>query len=82
LLQAICGIRSERLLIDQLDYILLFSWFVGLNFDDPVCHSNKVINHQGWFLNEGLMPKFLELLQVALVVKPLLSPEHFSEDGT
>lgn len=38
LLQAIYGIRSERMLIEQLDYNLLFRWFVGLNPDDPVWH--------------------------------------------
>lgn len=82
LLQAIYGIRSERLLIEQLDYNLLFRWFIGLNPDDPVWHSTTFTKNRDRVLNEELMAKFLELLLAAPEVQPLLSSEHFSVDGT
>ena len=82
LLQAIYGIRSERMLIEQLDYNLLFRWFVGLNPDDPVWHPTTFTKNRDRLLKEELMAKFLELLLAAPEVKPLLSSEHFSVDGT
>ena len=82
LLQAIYGIRSERMLIEQVDYNLLFRWFVGLNPDDPVWHPTTFTKNRDRLLNEELMAKFLELLLAAPEVKPLLSSEHFSVDGT
>jgi transposase len=82
LLQAIYGIRSERMLIEQLDYNLLFRWFVGLNPDDPVWHPSTFTKNRDRLLNEELMARFLELLMAAPEVKPLLSSEHFSVDGT
>ena len=82
LLQAIYGIRSERMLIEQLDYNLLFRWFVGLNPDDPVWHPTTFTKNRERLLNEELMAKFLELLLASPEVKPLLSSEHFSVDGT
>ncbi len=62
LLHAIYGIRSERLLIEQLDYNLLFRWFIGLNPEDPVWHPTTFTKDRGRVLNEELMAKFLELL--------------------
>ena len=80
LLQAIYGIRSERMLIEQLDYNLLFRWFVGLNPDDPIWHPTSFTKNRDRLFNEELMAKFLELLLAAPEVKPLLSSEHFSVD--
>jgi transposase len=82
LLQAIYGIRSERMLMEQLDYNLLFRWFVGLNPDDPVRHPTTFTKNRDRLLNEELMARFLELLMASPEVKPLLSSEHFSVDGT
>ena len=82
LLQAIYGIRSERMLIEQLDYNLLFRWFVGLNLDDPVWHPTTFTKNRDRLLNEELMARFLELLMASPEVQPLLSSEHFSVDGT
>ena len=62
LLQAMYGIHSERMLIEQLDYNLLFRWFVGLNPDDPVWHPTTFTKNRDRLLNEELMAKFLELL--------------------
>jgi transposase len=71
LLQAIYGIRSQRMLIEQLDYNLLFRWFVGLNPDDPVWHPTKVTKNRDRLLNEELMAKFLELLLAAPGIPPI-----------
>jgi transposase len=82
LLQAFYGIRSERLLLDQLHYNLLFRWFVGLSPDDPIWHPTTFTKNRDRLLNEQVMGKFLEKLMGAPEVKPLLSNEHFSVDGT
>ena len=55
LLLAIYGIRSERLLIEQLDYNLLFRWFIGLNPDDPVWHPTTLTKNRDRVLNEEPM---------------------------
>lgn len=70
------------MLIEQLDYNLLFRWFVGLNPDDPVWHPTSFTKNRDRLLNEELMARFLELLLASPEVKPLLSSEHFSVDGT
>ena len=82
LLQAFYGIRSERLLLEQLHYNLLFRWFVGLSPDDPIWHPTTFTKNRDRLLNEAVMGKFLEKLMGAPEVKPLLSNEHFSVDGT
>ncbi len=70
------------MLIEQLHYNLLFRWFVVLNPDDQVLHPTTFTKNRDRLLNEELMAKFLELLLAAPEVKPLLSSEHFSVDGT
>jgi hypothetical protein len=75
-------IRSERLLLEQLHYNLLFRWFVGLSRDAPVWHPTTFTMNRERLLNEQVMGKFLEKLMGAPEVKPLLSDEHFSVDGT
>ena len=83
LLQAFYGIRSERLLLEQLHYNLLFRWFVGLSPDDPIWHPTPpVTKNRERLLNEEIMERFLEKLMASPEVKPLLSDEHFSVDGT
>ena len=82
LLQAIYGIRSERMLMEQLDYNLLFRWFVGLTPDDSIWHPTTFTKNRDRLLNEQGMGRFLEKLMGAAEVKPLLSNEHFSVDGT
>ncbi len=93
LLQAFYGIRSERLLLEQLNYNLLFRWFVGLSPDDPIWHPTTFTKNRERLLNEQVFTKrsevgrrplgrFLEKLMAAPEVKPLLSDEHFSVDGT
>jgi hypothetical protein len=70
------------MLIEQLDYNLLFRWFAGLNPDDPVWHPTTFTKNRDRLLYEQVMGKFLEKLKGAPDVKPLLSDEHFSVDGT
>ena len=82
LLQAFYGIRSERLLLEQLHYNLLFRWFVALSPDDPIWHPTTFTKNRERLLNEQVMCRFLEKLMGAPEVKPLLSDEHFSVDGT
>jgi transposase len=82
LLQAFYGIRSERLLLEQLQYNLLFRWFVGLGPDDPIWHPTTFTKNRERLLNEELMERFLNKVMAAPEVKPLLSDEHFSVDGT
>jgi transposase len=82
LLQAFYGIRSERLLLEQLHYNLLFRWFVGLSPDDLIWHPTTFTKNRERLLNEQVMGRFLEKLMGAPEVKPLLSDEHFSVDGT
>ena len=82
LLQAFYGIRSERLLLEQLHYNLLYRWFVGLSPDDPIWHPTTFTKNRERLLNDQVMGSFLEKLMAAPEVKPLLSDEHFSVDGT
>jgi len=82
LLQAFYGIRSERLLLEQLHYNQLLRWFVGLSPDDPIWHPTTFTINRERLLNDQVMGRFLEKLMGAPEVKPLLSDEHFSVDGT
>jgi transposase len=82
LLQAFYGIRSERLLLEQLDYNLLFRWFVGLSPDDAIWHPTTFTKNRDRLLNDDFMGLFLEKLRGAPEFKPLLSDDHFSVDGT
>ena len=82
LLQAFYGIRSEQLLLEQLHYNLLFRWFVGLGPNVPIWHPTTFTKNRERLLNADVMGRFLEKLMGTPEVKPLLSDEHFSVDGT
>ena len=82
LLQAFYGIRSERLLMEQLDYNLLFRWFVGLAPDDAVWHPTTFTQNRERLQQGEVFRKFMAKLLDHEKVKPLLSDEHFSVDGT
>ena len=82
LLQAIYGLRSERLLLEQLNYNMLYRWFVGLGADDPLWHHSSFSKNRERLLNEKVLSRFLETLLAMEEVKPLLSNDHFSVDGT
>jgi transposase len=82
LLQVFYGIRSERQLMEQLDYNLLYRWFVGLSPDDPVWDPSVFTKNRDRLQNGGVFTKFMSRLLNHPQVKPLLSDEHFSVDGT
>jgi transposase len=82
LLQAFYSIRSERQLMEQLDYNLLFRWFVGLSPDDRVWDPTTFTKNRERLQNGDVFQKFMTKLLNLSQVKPLLSNEHFSVDGT
>lgn len=82
LLQVFYGIRSERQLMEQLDYNLLYRWFVGLSPDDPVWAPTSFTKNRERLQNGDVFRKFMTKLLNHPQVKPLLSDEHFSVDGT
>jgi len=82
LLQILFSIRSERLLVESIDYNLLYRWFVGLNLEDKVWdHSTFSANRERLF-NEGLARSFFERVKLSAQWAGLTSDEHFSVDGT
>ena len=82
LLQVFYTIRSERQLMEQLDYNLLYRWFVGLGVDDPVWDHSTFSKNRDRLLEADVAAKFLEAVLRHPKVKRFLSEEHFSVDGT
>ena len=82
LLQAFYTIRSERQLMEQLHYNLLYRWFVGLGVDDPVWVPTVFTKNRDRLLEAEVARKFLAELLAHKEVRALLSDEHFSVDGT
>src|SRR6201984_2854472 len=82
LLQVFYTVRSERQLMEQLDYNLLFRWFVGLGMDAPVWDASVFGKNRDRLLAGDLAQKFLAMVLAQKRVKALLSSEHFSIDGT
>jgi hypothetical protein len=82
LLQVFCGIRSERQLLEQLDYNLLFRWFVGLSPDEQVWDATTFSKNRDRLQSGDIFQKFMARLPNHPQVKSLLSDEHFLVDGT
>ena len=82
LLQAFYSIRSERQLMERLEYDLLFRWFVGLGVDDQVWDHSTFSTNRDRLLDGEIAAKFLAAVLAQPRVKRLLSSEHFSVDGT
>ena len=82
LVQVLYGIRSERQLMEQLDYNLLYRWFVGLSPDDRVWDATTFSKNRERLQQGDVFEKFMNKLLNHPEVKPLLSSEHFSVDGT
>jgi transposase len=82
LLQAFYGIRSERQLMERLEFDLLFRWFVGLGVDDPVWDHSTFSKNRDRLLEGEIAAKFLSAVLAQPKVKRLLSSDHFSVDGT
>jgi transposase len=82
LLQAFYSIRSERQLMERLEFDLLFRWFVGLGIDDAVWDHSVFSKNRSRLLEGEIAVKFLASILALPKVKRLLSSEHFSVDGT
>jgi transposase len=82
LLQAFYSVRSERQLMEQLGYNLLFRWFVGLSVDEPVWDPTVFSKNRDRLLAGDIAAEFMGAVLNLPEVKRLLSAEHFSVDGT
>jgi len=82
LLQAFYGLRSERQLMERLEFDLLFRWFVGLGVDDPVWDHSTFSKNRDRLLEGEIAAKLLSAILAQSQVKRLLSSDHFSVDGT
>jgi len=82
LLQAFYGLRSERQLMERLEFDLLFRWFVGLGVDDPVWDHSTFSKNRDRLLEGEIAAKLLTAILAQPQVKRLLSSDHFSVDGT
>lgn len=80
LLQIFYSVRSERMLMEQMNYNLLFRWFVGLELDEPVWNHAVFSKNRDRLLNQDVAREFFS--RVLEQAKPHLSDEHFSVDGT
>jgi transposase len=82
LLQAFYSIRSERQLVERIDFDLLFRWFVGFGVDDPVWDAPTFTKNRDRLLAGEVAARFLATVLAQPKVRALLSTEHFSVDGT
>lgn len=82
LLQVLYSIRSERLLVEQLEYNLLFRWFVGLSVDEPVWDHSTFSKNRDRLLEADIARELFEAIVDQARMAGLLSDEHFSVDGT
>jgi len=82
LLQILFSIRSERQLMEQMDYNLMLRWFVGLGIDDPVWVPTVFTKNRDRLLTTEMSRKVMAAILAHRAVAPLLSDEHFSVDGT
>ena len=82
LLQGLYSVRSERLLMEQLDYNLLFRWFVGLNMDDSVWDVTVFTKNRERLLDGDIAEAFFQAVLQQARERSLLSDEHFTVDGT
>ena len=82
LLQMLYSIRSERLLMEELDYNILYRWFVGLNLDDPTWDATTFSKNRDRLLDGDIADAFFAEVLAAIKADGLLSDEHFTVDGT
>jgi transposase len=82
LIQVLFSIRSERQLVQQIDFNLLYRWFVGLTLDAEVCDHSTFSATRDRLLNERIARLFFERVVLFAEWKELLSDDHFSVDGT
>src|SRR5690349_23576204 len=82
LLQMLYSIRSERLLMEEIDYSMLFRWFIGLNLDDEVWDATVFTKNRDRLLEADVAKEFLAHVVAQARAKALISDEHFTVDGT
>ena len=82
LLQMLYSVRSERMLMEQLEYNLLFRWFVGLSANEPVWHPTVFTKNRDRLLEGAVAEEFFSLIVAQARSRKLLSDEHFTVDGT
>jgi transposase len=82
LLQMLYTVRSERMLMEQLEYNLLFRWFVGLSASEPVWHPTVFSKNRDRLLEGAVAEEFFSQIVAQARTKKLLSDEHFTVDGT
>jgi transposase len=82
LLQLLYSVRSERLLMEELEYSILYRWFVGLSLDDPVWDATTFTKNRDRLLDGDIADAFFAEVLAAIKQDGLLSDEHFTVDGT
>src|SRR3954454_21644911 len=82
LLQMLYSVRSERMMMEQMEYNLLFRWFVGLSFNEPVWHPTVFTKNRDRLLEGAVAEEFFSLIVGQARNRKLLSDEHFTVDGT
>src|SRR5712671_2805397 len=82
LLQVLYSVRSERMLMEQLQYNMLFRWFVGLNMDDEVWNATTFSKNRERLLRGEIAEEFFAAVLELARTKEILSDEHFTVDGT
>jgi len=82
LLQMLYSIRSERLLMEEMDYSVLYRWFVGLSLDDPIWDATTFTKNRDRLLDGDVADAFFAEVLGAIKQEGLLSDEHFTVDGT
>src|SRR6516165_2776110 len=82
ILQVLYTLRSERLLMEELEYNLLFRWFVGLNMDEPVWNVTVFTKNRERLLKADIAKQFFGLVVEQAKALNLMSDEHFTVDGT
>src|SRR6185503_15821671 len=82
LLQYLYTIRSERLLMEEIDYSVLFRWFIGLGMDDPIWSPTTFSKNRDRLLTSDIAAAFFDAVLGQARAADLLSDEHFTVDGT
>lgn len=82
LLQIFFTIRSERQLVERIDYDLLFRWFVGLGIDDPVWNHSTFSKNRDRLMAHRVDEKLFDAVKKQAYAKKLMSRDHFTVDGT
>src|SRR5437867_9674889 len=81
-LQSLYTVRSERLLMEEIDYSVLYRWFVGLGMDDPIWSPTTFSKNRDRLLECAIASAFLDAVLGQARAAGLLSDEHFTVDGT